>query len=80
MTKKDEDITASLDGSTNKEIDALADWEKKFEAYRVDDISETITDSPLSPTTVVVTSSTPQFSQSLPLLNHLLDDIKEPRS
>lgn len=55
MTKKDEDIIASLDDSINKEIGALADWEKKFEAYKVNNI----TNSPSSPITVVVTSSTP---------------------
>lgn len=35
MTKKDEDITASFDGLTEKKIDVLANWEKKFEAYRL---------------------------------------------
>ncbi|XP_009363414.1 probable steroid-binding protein 3 [Pyrus x bretschneideri] len=32
MSKNDEDITASLEGLTEKEIGVLADWEKKFEA------------------------------------------------
>ncbi|TQD75773.1 hypothetical protein C1H46_038670 [Malus baccata] len=32
MSKNDEDITASLDGLTEKEIGVLTDWEKKFEA------------------------------------------------
>lgn len=32
MSKNDEDITASLDGLSDKEIGVLNDWEKKFEA------------------------------------------------
>ncbi|CAB4265893.1 unnamed protein product [Prunus armeniaca] len=32
MTKNEEDITASLDGLSEKEIGVLTDWEKKFEA------------------------------------------------
>ncbi|KAL2525415.1 putative steroid-binding protein 3 [Abeliophyllum distichum] len=32
MSKNDEDVIASLDGLTDKEIGVLNDWEKKFEA------------------------------------------------
>ncbi|KAK9279056.1 hypothetical protein L1049_012731 [Liquidambar formosana] len=32
MSKNDDDITASLDGLSDKEIGVLNDWEKKFEA------------------------------------------------
>uniref|UniRef100_A0A0C9S953 TSA: Wollemia nobilis Ref_Wollemi_Transcript_1997_664 transcribed RNA sequence n=1 Tax=Wollemia nobilis TaxID=56998 RepID=A0A0C9S953_9CONI len=32
MSKNEEDISASLDGLTDKEIGVLEDWEKKFEA------------------------------------------------
>ncbi|XP_031279584.1 probable steroid-binding protein 3 [Pistacia vera] len=32
MSKNDEDITASLDGLSEKEMGVLDDWEKKFEA------------------------------------------------
>eukprot|EP01018_Ginkgo_biloba_P006730 Gb_40856 [translate_table: standard] len=32
MSKNEEDICASLDGLTEKEIGVLEDWEKKFEA------------------------------------------------
>ncbi|KAM7459636.1 hypothetical protein LguiA_036630 [Lonicera macranthoides] len=32
MNKYKEDVTAFLDGLSNKEIGVLIDWEKKFEA------------------------------------------------
>nr|GEZ68647.1 hypothetical protein [Tanacetum cinerariifolium] len=32
MSKNDEDVIASLDGLTEKEIGILDDWEKKFAA------------------------------------------------
>jgi membrane-associated progesterone receptor component len=32
MSKNEEDVSASLDGLTEKEIGVLEDWEKKFEA------------------------------------------------
>lgn len=32
MSKNEEDVVASLDGLTEKEIGVLIDWEKKFEA------------------------------------------------
>ncbi|KAM7459603.1 hypothetical protein LguiA_036597 [Lonicera macranthoides] len=32
MSKNEEDVTASLDGLSDKEIGVLNDWEKKFEA------------------------------------------------
>lgn len=32
MSKEEEDISASLDDLTDKEIGVLKDWEKKFEA------------------------------------------------
>ncbi|KAJ8775383.1 hypothetical protein K2173_023148 [Erythroxylum novogranatense] len=32
MSKNEEDVCPSLDGLSDKEIDVLTDWEKKFEA------------------------------------------------
>lgn len=32
MSKNEEDVLASLDGLSDKELGVLADWEKKFEA------------------------------------------------
>ncbi|KAK3439632.1 probable steroid-binding protein 3 [Eucalyptus grandis] len=32
MSKNDEDVSASLDGLSDKEMGVLDDWEKKFEA------------------------------------------------
>ncbi|XP_074336803.1 putative steroid-binding protein 3 [Apium graveolens] len=32
MSKNEEDVIASVDGLTDKELGVLSDWEKKFEA------------------------------------------------
>lgn len=32
MSKNEEDVVPSIDGLSEKELEVLADWEKKFEA------------------------------------------------
>ncbi|CAO2820375.1 probable steroid-binding protein 3 [Amaranthus tricolor] len=32
MSKNEEDVVSSIDGLSEKELEVLADWEKKFEA------------------------------------------------